>query len=112
MIRENRVLPEIFKAYEKAREEGLFQSEEEKARVKEMSVEIPQELKEKLKESEKAEEFFYTLNKRSQNAYSLFIREPKREKTRKKRLNEMIWTGKRMPMDFYIKRLKWNLDQE
>ncbi len=90
LIKANKVLPEAVEAFNKARTNGLFEIEEEKNNYKNKKVEIPVELIEKLKESEKAKHFFENLNERSKNAYLMFIKEPKKEEIRNRRLNDMM----------------------
>ncbi len=90
LIKANKVLPEAVESYDKARANCLFETEEEKKIYKNMKIEVPLELINKLKESEKAKHFFENLDEKSKNAHSMFIREAKREETRNKRLDEMI----------------------
>jgi uncharacterized protein YdeI (YjbR/CyaY-like superfamily) len=90
LIKENKVLPEKIDDYNKARAKGLFETSEEKNNYKNMKIEIPQELIEKLKESKIAKHFFENLDEKSKFAYCMFIKEPKKEDTRNKRLDEMI----------------------
>ncbi len=96
MIKDGKAIQSAISLFRNAEKEGLFQIEIGSNDI----IDIPKILTDKLKENKNAEQFFNKLNNKEKEAYSHFISDVKKEKTRQKRLNEMIKklkNGWRMP---------------